>query len=74
MDFPKLIKEKRLSLGESQRVFGLRFKRTSTAVSLWEKGERQAPYEVLSLVFGEETEEKVIICPTCKGEGQITLS
>lgn len=51
MNFPQLIKEKRQILKESQADFGRRFDVSSTAVSLWESGQRQAPYSVLDFVL-----------------------
>lgn len=58
MNFPQEIKNKRLSLNESQLAFGDRFQVSSTAVSLWESGKRQAPYEVLSFVLNGKEEAK----------------
>lgn len=45
-DWPRLIFEARERLGETQEEFGKRFGVVASAVSLWENGLREAPYEV----------------------------
>lgn len=57
----------RMKLAESQHTFGKRFGVTAAAVSLWEKGGRQAPYDVLSFV--EDIAKNWKVCPTCEGVG-----
>ena len=56
-----------MSQEEYAKIFGV----TATAISLWENGEREAPYKVLELVFtglGEEPKE-IVVCPRCDGTG-----
>jgi len=63
---PKLIKLKRLALGESQAEFAIRFNSHANTVSRWESGQYQAPYEVIEFVL---TVPHIVICPTCNGSG-----
>ena len=48
------IKAKRKALKETQAQFAKRFKVNQQAVSLWERGKRQAPYTVIEFVQKEE--------------------
>lgn len=45
-NWPELIKQKRLELGESQTEFGKRFGVSHASVSDWERGISEAPYAV----------------------------
>ena len=56
-----------MSQEEYAKIFGV----TATAISLWENGEREAPYRVLEVVFGGLGEEPrdMIVCPRCGGKG-----
>lgn len=67
VDFPKIIRQARELLDETQERFGERFNRGTPMVSLWESGKRKAPYEVLS--FALSVVDKYEICSTCKGKG-----
>ncbi len=49
-----LIKLTRLQLGESQSEFGKRFDVSHAAVSDWESGKSQAPYEVTWWIMNRE--------------------
>lgn len=42
----RVLKDKRLELGETQTVFGARFGVGAVAVSLWESGKRDVPSDV----------------------------
>lgn len=55
MDFPKLIKECRQSLGETQAEFALRFDTHANTVSRWESGDYQASYDVIAFVLSRPT-------------------
>jgi transcriptional regulator with XRE-family HTH domain len=66
MKIQDFIKMKRKSLGETQGQFAKRFNTSITAISLWESGKRQAPYNVIEFCF---TPVQVKICPTCQGKG-----
>jgi transcriptional regulator with XRE-family HTH domain len=61
------IKEKRKQLGETQAVFGKRFGKSHAAVSEWESGKAEAPYEVLEFCL-----VRSVKCPICKGEGLLS--
>lgn len=50
-NFPFLIKSTRLALNETQGEFGKRFGVSHASVSMWETGETQAPYKILSFVL-----------------------
>lgn len=50
----KLIREHRLRMKMNQVEFGALFGVTKTAVSLWESGDREAPYDVTWWVFRKE--------------------
>src|SRR5438874_13225870 len=50
-DFPFLIKSTKLALNETQAEFGKRFGVSHASVSMWETGETQAPYKLLSFVL-----------------------
>lgn len=65
--FPKIIRQSRELLEETQVQYGARFDKTAPIVSLWEAGKRKAPYEVLS--FALTVVDIYEICPTCKGKG-----
>lgn len=51
MNIPQLIKNKRLSLKESQNEFGKRFGVTHASVSDWETGKSEAGYKVIEFVL-----------------------
>jgi transcriptional regulator with XRE-family HTH domain len=71
MNIPKMIKTHREMRNMSQEEYAKIFGVTATAISLWETGNREAPYKVLELVFsglGEEPKE-LIVCPRCGGRG-----
>ena len=57
MKYPEKIKEARRMMKQTQEQFGKRFDVSTVAVSLWENGKREAPYEVLS--FCEEITQRV---------------
>ena len=63
MKYSEKIKETRRMLRQTQSVFGKRFGVSAVAVSLWESGKREAPYEVLSFCeeITQRTGEKIII-------------
>lgn len=65
--FGERIQIARNKLAESQSVFGRRFGNTATAVSLWESGKREAPYQVLYFIEDVITNWKV--CNKCRGVG-----
>lgn len=65
---PQQIKGKRKQLGETQAVFGKRFGKSHAAVSEWESGKAEAPYEVLEFCL-----PKAVQCPVCKGGGKVGL-
>lgn len=71
MNFPKLIKQTRVALGESQAEFAKRFKTHANTVSRWESGKYQASYECLSFVVGYARDLVWSICPRCNGTGRI---
>lgn len=74
MNIPEKIKITRSILKENQTEFGKRFDVTATAVSLWEKGIRQAPYEVITFVVGFEGEQwEWKVCDKCLGKGYISV-
>ena len=70
--FGKLIKARRISLGESQKVFGERFGVKDVAVSLWESEKREAPYTVLSFVL-QDMARVPIQCDKCNGTGRVLI-
>lgn len=72
MNIPKLIKDKRLELKETQRQFGRRFSVTHAAVSDWESGKSEAPYQVIEIILENLTFPQKKICPTCDGKGIIS--
>jgi hypothetical protein len=53
-DFPALINQVRNTLGETQSIFGKRFKVSHVAVSDWEAGKSEAPYRVLSFCLQQD--------------------
>jgi len=57
MKYPEKIKEARRMMKQTQAQFGKRFNVSLVAVSLWENGKREAPYEVL--YFCEEITQRV---------------
>jgi transcriptional regulator with XRE-family HTH domain len=65
--FNTRIKKAREKLAETQGRFGERFGNTATAVSFWEQGKRQAPYEVL--LFVEDVLGNWRPCLICNGTG-----
>jgi len=67
--FGERIQIARGKLCESQSVFGRRFGVTPTAVSLWESGKREAPYQIL--YFIEDVLKNWKVCEKCKGVGWI---
>lgn len=69
MYFNQLIKRTRLTLQETQKQFGSRFDVGGVAVSLWESGDREAPYKVLEFVLDKKTK----LCPKCMGKGFIMV-
>lgn len=69
LNLPEKIKQARKLSGESQAAFSKRFGVSTTAVSLWESGKREAPYEVIEYALGKTSNYE--ICPTCKGEGVV---
>lgn len=72
MPIPEKIKRVRALLKENQDTFGKRFDVTGVAVSLWESGQREAPYRVIEFVSGDEWKNHIPpICPTCKGKGYL---
>lgn len=71
MNFPEKIKLTRNKLNETAEEFGKRFGVSTTAVSFWETGKREAPYEVL--YFCEEVESKYKVCDKCKGKGYLLI-
>ena len=60
MRISEIIKRTRKLTGESQVEFGKRFGNTGTAVSLWEKDSREAPYKVIEFCLGTIDFTKVI--------------
>ena len=54
MDFPKLIKQTREKLGETQVQFGERFGVERSTIEGWELEKRQAPYKVLAFCLEYE--------------------
>lgn len=65
-----LIKNTRKLYRESQATFGKRFGVTATAVSLWESGDREAPYKVLEWALEVAKEPQPFIdCDKCDGKG-----
>lgn len=69
VNLPETIRQTRRLMGETQQEFANRFGVSITAVSLWESGKREAPYQVIS--FSLEKTSNYEICPTCKGEGVV---
>lgn len=69
MNFAKEIKKARTKLDLSQAEFGKIFGVKAPAVSLWEKGDRQAPYKVISYIL--DVNENIVICPNCEGKGYV---
>jgi transcriptional regulator with XRE-family HTH domain len=69
LNIPEKIKQARKLTGESQEVFGERFNVSSTAVSLWESGKREAPYKAIEFVISKTSNYE--ICPNCKGDGVV---
>lgn len=60
INFPRKIRAKRNSLSETQSQFGMRFRVSHAAVSDWESGKSQAPYEVLAFCFKSDIDQKII--------------
>lgn len=72
MNIPQQMKSLRKILKENQTDFGKRFDVSSTAVSLWEKGEREAPYKVIEFIFNTNRPKlKRMPCEVCEGKGFI---
>ena len=51
MNIPKMIKDTRRKLGESQAEFAKRFNTHPNTVSRWESGKYKASYEVLEFIY-----------------------
>jgi hypothetical protein len=71
MNFPLLIKQTRIALGETQAEFAERFATQANTVSRWESGQYQASYECLSFVVGYARDLVWSACPHCKGTGRV---
>lgn len=67
MNFEERIRLVRSKLKETQVEFGDRFGVKGVAVSLWESGDRKAPYKVL--YFLEDFLSNWRQCDECKGKG-----
>jgi len=70
-NFGERIQIARNKLSESQSVFGRRFGVTATAVSLWENGKREAPYQIL--YFIEDVIINWKVCSKCCGVGWLQV-
>lgn len=72
-DFPKVLREMRIELNETQEEFGRRFGVSHAAVSYWESGEDEMPYEVIYMLQDETIDlcfaqmEKEIVNIAAKG-------
>jgi DNA-binding transcriptional regulator YiaG len=71
MNFPLLIKQTRIALGETQAEFAERFATQANTVSRWESGQYQASYECLSFVVGYARDLVWSACPHCNGTGRV---
>ncbi len=72
MKIVERIKLARLLLGETNEQFAARFGKNESADRAWEKGENNAPHEVIE--FCEDIIEKLQVCPACKGTGVFNKS
>jgi transcriptional regulator with XRE-family HTH domain len=71
INWPKLIKDARLNLGETQERFAKRFAVTTNTVSRWETGTYQISLDAVEWLLEYSTSSAIRSCPRCGGKGII---
>lgn len=69
MNWPELIKQARLSLGENQTQFAKRFNVATNTVSRWETGAYEISLAAVEWLIANKFMREIRICPRCGGRG-----
>jgi transcriptional regulator with XRE-family HTH domain len=71
INWPKLIKDARQALGETQEQFAKRFAVATNTVSRWETGAYEVSLDAVEWLMNYSMSNTIRSCPRCGGKGII---